>query len=206
MPEGYQIYEVPIDQVKLNPNNPRVIQDDDFVKLVKSIKEDGFMLAIRFLVVDKEGYVLGGNQRLKACQSAGRSTVFIVKAEDLSQEQLKEFVVKDNAYFGEWDKQMLANVYSDTELVDFGLKLVEVSVPRMETIGDIEPAIDQPDLASRKETYENNQIMQIVTYYPIELYDKVVHSLDAIKEHMQIDENPQVLLKLISYWKANFAN
>lgn len=204
--QSYQIHEVDIESVHLNPKNPRVILDDDFIKLVNSVKNDGFMLAIRFLVVDKNNFVLGGNQRLKACRVAGRKTVFIVKAEDLNEDQLKTFVVKDNTYFGEWDKQMLANVYSDTELIDFGLKLIDVSVPRMETIGDIQPEIDQSILDKKKQTYDNNETMQIVTYFPLEIYDKVISSIDSIKSHMNCEENTEVLLRLISYWKANFAS
>ena len=162
------------------------------------------MLAIRFLVVDKDNVVHGGNQRFAACVEAGIQEVYVVKAEDLTEDQLKEFVIKDNLNFGDWHKEMLAEHYQDKEMVELGMDLIEVSTPRMEVIGDILPEIDQSDLDERKETYENNKIKQIVVYYPVELYAKVVQSLDTIKDHMKCHENPEVLLKLISYWKANY--
>jgi hypothetical protein len=183
-----------------------VITDEDFMNLVASIKRDGFMLSIRFMVVDKNMIVQGGNQRLRACQVAGLSHVYIVKAEDLDEAQLKEFVVKDNLSFGEFDKPMLSLHYSDTEMVEVGMKLVEVSTPRMEIVGDIMPEIDESDLAHRKEAYENNQIKQIVVYFPADFYEKVVQAMNGIKDHMSCQENPEVLLKLISYWKLNYGN
>ena len=192
-------------EIKLNPNNPRVIADEDFMNLVASIKKDGFMLSIRFLVVDKDNVVQGGNQRLKACQVAGLKEVYVVKADDLSEEQLKEFVVKDNLTFGHFDKPMLSEHYSDTEMVEVGMKLVEVSSPRLETIGDIQPEIDETHLDKRKEAYDNNKIKQIVVYFPADFYEKVIEAMNGIKKHMGIDENPEVLLKLISYWKMNYA-
>ena len=141
---------------------------------------------------------------MKACQTAGLPHVYVVKAEDLSPEQIKEFVVKDNIYYGEWDKELLSEFYSDTEMVEVGMNLVDVSIPRLETIGDIEPEIDASDLAARKDAYDNNKIKQIVTYFPADLYEKIVQSMDVIKGHMGCQENPEVLLKLISYWKANY--
>ena len=176
------------------------------MNLVASIKKDGFMLSIRFLVVDKDMVIQGGNQRLKACQVAGVKQIHVVKADDLTSEQLKEFVVKDNLSFGDWDKPMLSLHYSDTEMVEVGMKLVEVSSPRLEVVGDIQPEIDESDLEKRKEAYDNNQIKQIVVYFPADFYEKVVQAMNGIKSHMQCQENPEVLLNLITYWKQNYGN
>lgn len=191
--------------MKINPKNPRVIEDKDFHKLVQSVKDDGFMLSIRFLVIDRDNVVMGGNQRLRACQVAGLKEVYAVKAEDLSAEQMKEFVVRDNTYYGQWDQSLLSQQYSSMELVGVGIDLMQIEAPPMETIGDIEPNIDASDLADRKNSYENNEIKQIVTYFPAELYEKVVESLIAIKLHMKCEDNPSALLKLISHWKSNYA-
>lgn len=204
--EAYQIHRVPIQEITNNLNNPRTISDKDFQNLVRSIKNDGFMLAIRFLVVDKEMVIVGGNQRFRACQEAGLTHVYVVKAEDLSSEQLKEFVIKDNLAFGEWDKPMLSQHYQDRELVELGMDLIEVADPRLEVIGGIEPEIDKSDLDKRKEAYENNEIKQVVVYYPADFYEKVIQAMDEIKKHMCCNENPEMLLKLISYWKVNHAN
>jgi len=93
---------ISIDQIKLNGSNPRIIKDDKFRKLVKSIKDFPQMLEIRPIVVNAEMVVLGGNMRLRACKEAGLKQVPIIKAEDLTPEQQNEFIIKDNVGFGEW--------------------------------------------------------------------------------------------------------
>ncbi len=130
----------------------------------------------------------------------------VVRAEDLSEDELKEFVLRDNTYYGHFDHKMISESYSDTEIINVGLPLIDFSQPSMETIGDIEPEIDASDLAKRKEVYENNEIKQVVTYFPASLYDKVVSSMDMIKKNMGCKENPEVLLNLITYWKQNYAD
>ena len=101
------IQTVNIKEIKPNPDNPRTINDDKFNKLVKSIREFPQMLKIRPIVVDDNMVVLGGNMRLKACKEAGITEVHIIKADDLTEEQKKEFIIKDNVGFGEWDWQDL---------------------------------------------------------------------------------------------------
>ena len=115
--------KVKISQVKTNPNNPRLIKDHKFKKLVKSIKEFPEMLEIRPIVVDKDNIVLGGNMRLRACQEAGLKEVYILKASQLTEKQQREFIVKDNVGFGEWDWDDLANEWDAEELEDWGLDL-----------------------------------------------------------------------------------
>lgn len=97
-----QVNKVNINEVKTNPKNPRLIKDDKFRKLVKSIEEFPQMLELRPIVVDENNIVLGGNMRLKACKEAGLKEVFIVRAEGLTELQKDEFIVKDNVGFGEW--------------------------------------------------------------------------------------------------------
>jgi DNA modification methylase len=90
---------IKISKVKSNPNNPRLIKDDKFFKLVKSIKEFPEMLKLRPIVVNDDLIVLGGNMRLKACKDAG----------------LKEF--------GEWDWDLIANEWDAEQLDDWGLDM-----------------------------------------------------------------------------------
>ena len=113
--------KVKIAEVKTNPNNPRLIKDDKFKKLVKSIKEFPQMLELRPIVVNDHMVVLGGNMRLKACKEAGLKEVPIIKASDLTDEQQKEFIVKDNVGFGEWDWDILANEWDAVQLEEWGL-------------------------------------------------------------------------------------
>ena len=115
---------VKISAVKTNPKNPRLIKDDKFRKLVKSIQEFPQMLELRPIVVDENNIVLGGNMRLKACIEVGLKEVFIVKADDLTEQQKDEFIVKDNVGFGEWDWDILANEWDTEKLQDWGLDLL----------------------------------------------------------------------------------
>ena len=92
-----------IKKIKYNPDNPRVIKDDMFKKLVTSIKEFPEMLELRPLIIDEDNIVLGGNMRLKALNHLGISDVPVKKIEGLTPEQKKEFIVKDNLSYGEWD-------------------------------------------------------------------------------------------------------
>ena len=112
--------------IHANENNPRILKDDKFKKLVQSIKDFPEMLEIRPIVVNNEMMVLGGNMRLKAIQEIGLKEIPIIKAENLTEEQEREFLIKDNVGFGEWDWDALANDWDYKELVDWAL-----DVPKM---------------------------------------------------------------------------
>jgi site-specific DNA-methyltransferase (adenine-specific) len=128
---------VKISNVKTNPNNPRLIKDDKFKKLVRSIKEFPEMLQIRPIVVDQDNIVLGGNMRLRACKEAGLKEVYIVKADQLTEKQQREFIIKDNVGFGEWDWDDLANEWDVDKLEDWGLDLpVDLKVEELEAEED----------------------------------------------------------------------
>ena len=113
--------QVKISKVKGNPNNPRIIKNDKFKKLVTSIKEFPEMLKLRPIVVDEDMMVLGGNMRLKASKDAGLKEVWIDIAEGWTKEQKDEFVVKDNVNFGDWEWDILANEWDSVNLDDWGL-------------------------------------------------------------------------------------
>ena len=115
---------IDIAQVKANPNNPRVIKDDAFRKLVASIKEFPEMLEIRPIVVNADMIVLGGNMRLRACKEAGMKKIPIIKAKDLTEEQQRQFIIKDNVSGGEWDWELLANEWDPVELSEWGLEIL----------------------------------------------------------------------------------
>jgi DNA modification methylase len=112
-----------INLIKPNPNNPRIIKDDKFKKLVQSIKDFPQMLELRPIVIDENNIVLGGNMRLKACQELGIKDVPTIYAKDLTEDQKKEFIIKDNVGFGEWNWDDLANDWDEELLVEWGLDL-----------------------------------------------------------------------------------
>lgn len=131
--------KVKIGKIKNNPNNPRLIKDDKFKKLVKSIKDFPEMLEIRPIVVDKDNIVLGGNMRLRACQEAGLKEVHIIQADKLTEKQQREFIIKDNVGFGEWDWDDLANEWDADELEDWGLDIpLDERIDKLEEDEEIE--------------------------------------------------------------------
>jgi DNA modification methylase len=119
---------VKLSEIKSNPNNPRIIKDDKFRKLVKSIQEFPKMLEIRPVVVNADMIVLGGNMRLKACKEAGLKEVPVIFAHDLTDEEQKQFIIKDNVGFGEWDWDMIANEWDAEEVEEWGLDIPEFSI------------------------------------------------------------------------------
>lgn len=127
---------VKISEIKTNPNNPRLIKDDKYHKLVKSIQGFPKMLEIRPIVVNDDMVVLGGNMRLKACKEAGLKEVPIIKASELTEEQQREFIIKDNVGFGEWDWNMLANEWDNDQLNEWGLDIPDFAVKELEAEED----------------------------------------------------------------------
>jgi len=113
---------VKLSEVKINPNNPRLIKDDNFKKLVQSIKDFPEMLDIRPIVVNQDMIILGGNMRYKACKEAGLKEIPVIVT-DLTEEQQREFLIKDNTSGGEWDWEVLKNEWNLEQLDDWGMDI-----------------------------------------------------------------------------------
>ena len=154
-----------ISEVKLNPNNPRLIKDDKFIKLVQSIKDFPEMLDIRPIVVNADMVILGGNMRFKACKEAGLKEVPIIIADNLTEEQQREFLIKDNTSGGEWDFEMLANEWDVDLLDDWGLE-----VPTFAT--DVDYSIlDDDDVSDQLEDMTNGVKKAIQIEFEAEHYE-----------------------------------
>lgn len=110
-----------ISDIKANPNNPRIIKDDKFKKLVESVKNFPEMLELRPIVVNKDMIILGGNMRFKACKEAWIKEIPVIVADNLTEDQEREFLIKDNVSGGEWDWDILANEWDKEELEEWGL-------------------------------------------------------------------------------------
>ena len=130
-----EIQTIKINEIKLNPNNPRLIKDDKFTKLVQSIKDFPEMLNIRPIVVNDDMVILGGNMRFKACKEAGLKEVPIIKASGLSTEKQREFLIKDNVSGGEWDFELLKE-WDALELENWGLDLPTEFITELEAEED----------------------------------------------------------------------
>ena len=111
---------VKITEIKANPNNPRILKDDKFRKLVTSIEKFPEMADVRPIVVNMDMVVIGGNMRLRAMKEVGWKEA-PVQMVDWTEEQQKEFIIKDNLGYGEWDWDDLANNWDEQELTDWGL-------------------------------------------------------------------------------------
>jgi site-specific DNA-methyltransferase (adenine-specific) len=130
------IQVVKIKDIKSNPNNPRVIKDDKFHKLCESIKAFPKMLELRPIVVNDDMVVLGGNMRLKALKHLGLTEAPVIKASELTEDQQRQFIIKDNAGFGEWDWDMLANEWNIEELEQWGLDVPSFAQTELEAEED----------------------------------------------------------------------
>ncbi len=165
--------KVKISAIKANSKNPRVIKDDKFKKLVKSIQEFPEMLEKRPLVcytdVDGKYVVLGGNMRLKAAQEIGLKELPIVLADDWTQEQRDEFLIKDNVGFGEWDWDQLANEWDAGKLDEWGL---DVPIFDTEPFGDDLIGDEKNKPATMKITFENVEQLQKAEIDIQELLDR----------------------------------
>lgn len=111
-----------LSELKENPNNPRIIKDDKFKKLVKSIQEFPEMLDAREIVINKDHIILGGNMRYKAAKEAGLTEV-PVKIVDWDEYKQRQFIIKDNVSGGEWDWDVLANEWDAEKLDEWGIEL-----------------------------------------------------------------------------------
>jgi len=171
---------IDITKIKSNPNNPRVIKDEKFKKLVQSIKEFPKMLSIRPIVVNEEMIVLGGNMRLKACIEAGLKNVPVIKITDMTIEEQNEFIIKDNVGFGEWNWDNLANEWDSQTLSDWGLDVW------------VNNDIELNDFFEDNNDEEKKEKFQIVLDYSEEEYNKV---LDAFGHHSGSKE--AILFKLL---------
>ena len=141
-----EIVNKKVSEIKLNPSNPRIIKDDKFSKLVQSIKDLPQMLDIRPIVVNKDMVILGGNMRFKACIEAGLKEVPIIIADNLTEEQEREFLIKDNTSGGEWDWEMLKQDFEIDELDGWGL-----DVPSFEADVHLEAVEDDFDATPPEE-------------------------------------------------------
>ncbi len=169
------IEQVKLSKVKNNPNNPRLIKDYKFKKLVNSIKEFPEMLKIRPIVVNEDMIVLGGNMRLKACREAGLKEVFIIKVSELTEEQQREFVIKDNSGFGEWDWDMLANEWDNAQLNEWGL---DVWQPDKEVDYSI---LNDIDLDEKVDNMYQQTKKSIILEYPADGFEIIKKLYDKLK-------------------------
>ncbi len=210
----YKILRTPIELLFLNPLNPRTITTDKFKRLVKSIQDAPWMLELRPIVANRDGLILGGNQRYKACLEAGMDHVWAIWADDITDEQTKRFILRDNIDFGKWDLEIIQRQYSQVELDLFSgeIQLMQRKEPENDNsvqppppMGDdaAEPNIDEQELDDANKSFNDNSIKQIVFQLPEEIYEDALKSLDEISKKLDLDDNSEVFLHLINYYEVS---
>jgi len=198
---------VKIGEINLNKDNPRTIRDTKFKQLVKSIKEFPQMLKIRPIVVDDNMVVLGGNMRLKACKEAGLDEVYIIKADNLTEEQQKQFILKDNQSFGDWDYVSLGD-WDKNFVLDNGFEDWELYGIYGHQENEYEKNINKANL--KVDVLDvNDYIKQNIFFlneYMIEFEDDEIK--DAVRNLRELENNEQFVKEIkkliLQYGKNTF--
>ena len=193
--------KIEIDKIKPNPENPRIIKDYKFKKLVMSITNFPEMLEKRPIVVDENMIVLGGNMRLKACQEAGLKKIDVIIAEGWSEKQKKEFIIKDNSNFGEWDWDVLANQWDTDKLKDWGL-----DIPKWEDTEEIESEIeDTGEYSFPDEGLEPSHTRMIQLYLNVDTEPEFKKMELALRKKLGADNATDTVFQVIKneYEKLN---
>ncbi len=180
-----------INELKSNENNPRIIKDSKFKKLVKSIKDFPEMLELRPIVIDEDNIILGGNMRYRACIEAGLKEVPVKIAKGLTAEQKQEFIVKDNVGFGEWDWAMLGNEWDSVEITDWGL---DVWQNYDDNVGKINKGDENSEWVGMPEFEAADNTLKIIIHFENEK-DREVFA----KEH-----NLEFTKKLPTAWATQY--
>ena len=181
--DNIEFIKVKINEIKGNPDNPRIIKDDDFEKLVNSIKSSPWMLHIRPIVVDENMIILGGNQRWRACQTAKLKVIPIVKASSLTYEQKVEFIYKDNLNSGQWDWDAVANNMDVQKLNDWGFKVPTFG--NKDILSDVNSGTENDEWVGMPEFEAKSSTLKIVVSFENEADREEFaekHKLDFVKK------------------------
>ena len=210
----YKIVKTPIEKVFRNPSNPRTISEEKFKKLLRSVQDAPWMLKLRPIVVNKDGIILGGNQRYRACKEAGFDHVWVIWADDINDDQQRRFIIRDNVDFGRWDQEIVKRIYTQEELDRYGteISLLEHTAPEADPnikqpplMGEddaVKPDIPPEELERSKKDFNEKTIKQIVFHFPTETYEKVIRDMDDISKELDCDDNSEVLLRLLNFYEV----
>jgi len=120
-----------LSQIKLNPDNPRRIGKVEMERMVKSLQDFPEMLELREIIIDENNIILGGNMRYRALKQIGEKECIAKIVTGLTLDQKREFIIKDNSNFGEWDMDLLAT-WDDLPLIDWGVNIPEIKMDELD--------------------------------------------------------------------------
>ncbi len=178
-------------KIKGNPNNPRIVKNDKFKKLVQSINDFPEMLEKRPIIVDENLMILGGNMRLKACQELGIKDVWVSIAKGWSDKQKEEFIIKDNNHSGEWDWDILANSWSTLQLQDWGMDVWRGAEDNnfFDVEEDAEEKTKEP-----KASDDNYSVFEMIMLHENKIF--LLNVLNTIKKELKLKTTADALLHL----------
>ncbi len=191
-----------------NPDNPRIVRDKEFRELKKSIQESPWMMALRPIIVDEAGIILAGRQRWQACRELKMEEVpdeWILSANELTEEQKREFIIKDNVHAGSWDFEALANQWDSKQLTDWGLVIPawtpdeQPGTQLLSTSSDLDglpvstPTPPRP-LASSDPYAMFEQVMLV------EEKKELLTVLNEVKSSQQLEKLSDALMYIIRYF------
>ena len=183
-------------EIVVNPDNPRFIKDDKFRKLVKSIQEFPDMTTIRPIIVDEGMMVLGGNMRYRAMVEAGIEKIPVVVVSGWSDEQKKEFIIKDNASFGDWDYDSLANMFSTEELEDWGVD-VKLNLPEDSFLNETTDGVEVK--SEPRASGDDYSMFELVMLHENKLI--LLETLNAVKAAYLFEKTEDALMEIIRQYK-----
>lgn len=184
--------KVKIEEVKLNSSNPRIIKDAKFKKLVKSIQDFPEMLQLRPIVVDENNEILGGNMRYRAVVEAGLKEVYIIKADTLTEEQKKEFIIKDNVGYGEWDWDILANEWNNDQLEEWGLDVWKDNTNYLEEAESTTSSNSEVKNGAQSDDYS---VFELVMLYENKLI--LLDTINQVKNNFLFEKQEEALMEII---------
>jgi ParB-like chromosome segregation protein Spo0J len=168
-----------IDDIRVNPNNPRSIKDEQYIKLKNSLKEFPKMMKLRPIIIDNTGMILGGNMRYLAIKDLGYTEIpkgWVMKASELSEEEKKRFVIADNVEFGNFDYNILANEWDVEKLQEWGIELDE--------LGDAAKIEGDYNIEVEEKVREYKKIHILISIAP-EDYDEISKEIETIKSKIE---------------------
>lgn len=192
------VVKVKSEKIKLNDSNPRSITGENFEKLKQSIKEFPTMLELRPIIIDEDFVVLGGNMRMAACNELGIKEVPTIQIKNLTEEQKKEFVIKDNLSFGEWDWDVLANEWDSTLLNDWGLQVWDANND-LYTISNDKPIDDSMSEEEPSASGDKYSAFELIMIHENKLL--LIQVLSKIKEEKKLFKMEDALMHLINKYK-----
>tara|TARA_R110000765_G_scaffold394270_1_gene487743 strand:+ start:361 stop:942 length:582 start_codon:yes stop_codon:yes gene_type:complete len=183
---------IPIKQIKPNPRNPRLIKDYKYKILLESLRTSFWMMEARPIVVDENMVVLGGNQRLKACQELNLKEAWVEDGSKWTKAQQDEFIIKDNTHYGEWDYDMLANGWDEVLLKEWGM---DVWQPEEDISNTNDYSINSLD--EKLNRFLDAKIKNITIPFETQEFAQVVSKLEVLLDKYKCEDYRALIYKII---------